>query len=189
VDSAGDITQVLLNWENNREAALERLIPVVYAELRSIASSHLRHERPDHTMQPTALIHEAYIRLVRQDVTTWKDRSHFFGIASRIMRQILVEYARKRATLKRGANSNVAVSGDFLDGKIGVGPGNFEVILDLDSALSRMAEWDARKLEIVELHYFGGLKAEEICEALDLSLPTVRRDLLLGRAWLREQMS
>jgi len=180
----GDITQVLLNWGQNREASLERLMPVVYGELHKIAGSLMRNERSGHTLQPTILIHEAYLRLVRQDVTTWQDRAHFFGIAARIMRQILVEYARRRSSLKRGAGARPVV-GD----EIAVGPGNLDVIMDLDDALVRMADWDERKLQVVELHYFGGLKAEEISEALELGLPTVRRDLLLGRAWLREQFA
>jgi RNA polymerase sigma factor (TIGR02999 family) len=120
--------------------------------------------------------------MVRQEAVTWQDRAHFFGIAARIMRQILVQYARGRNTLKRDAGSKKSLTGD-----IAVDAGNWEVIIDLDEALNRMASWDNRKLEVIELHYFAGLKAEEISEALDLSLPTVRRDLLLGRAWLKSQ--
>ena len=144
----------------------------------------MRNERSGHTLQPTILIHEAYMRLVRQDAVDWKDRSHFFGIASRIMRQILVEYARRRIALKRGGKQ-IAVDAS----NIAIGPSNLDVVLDLDEALERMRDWDGRKLQVVELHYFGGLKAEEIAEALALSLPTVRRDLILGRAWLKEQFA
>ena len=144
----------------------------------------MNRERPEHTIQPTALIHEAYLRLIRQDVTTWKDRAHFFGIAARIMRQILVEHARRRSSLKRNGGGKVALD----DQQLQIATGDLDSMLDLDAALIRMADWDRRKLEVVELHYFGGLKAEEISEALELTVPTVRRDLLLGRAWLREQI-
>ncbi len=157
---------------------------MVYSELRKIAAALMRNERSGHTLQPTILIHEAYMRLVQQDAVNWKDRSHFFGIASRIMRQILVEYARRRAALKRGGNHRFTGVEE-----IAVGPSNLDVVLDLDEALERMRHWDERKLQVVELHYFGGLKAEEIAEALALSLPTVRRDLILGRAWLKEQFA
>ena len=183
MDSAGDITEVLLEWEKDRNGALERVMPVVYAELRKIAASLMRQERPGHTLQPTGLINEAYLRLVKQEKVTWKDRSHFFGIAARLMRQILVEHARQRSALKRDSGQRVPVS-DFA-----VGPDNLDIVLDLDDALDRMSDWDARKQQVMELHYFGGLKAEEIGEALDLSLPTVRRDLLLGRLWLREHFA
>ena len=179
----GDITEVLLKW-GNRDDAMEQLFPAVYSELHKIAASLMRRERSNHTLQPTVLIHEAYMRMVRQEEASWKDRAHFFGIAAHIMRQILVEYARRKSALKRGGDVKKALAED-----IAVGPGNLEVILDLDEALTKMADWDPRKLEVIELHYFGGLKAEEISEALNLSLPTVRRDLLLGRAWLREQFA
>jgi RNA polymerase sigma factor (TIGR02999 family) len=184
MEDPGDITQVLLAWDNNREAALDQLMPVVYSELRKIAASLMRNERSDHTLQPTVLIHEAYIRLVRQDVASWADRAHFFGVAARLMRQILVDHARQRGSQKRGGSDRRANDGDNA-----VIPGNLDIILDHDEALTRMQSWDERKLQIIELHYFGGLKAEEISEALDLKLPTVRRDLLLGRAWLREQFA
>ncbi len=180
--SVGEITQLLTGWDNNRAETCEKLIPAVYAELRRTAAALMRNERAEHTLQPTALINEVYLRMVQQDVTGWKDRAHFFGIAARLMRQVLVEHARRRSRLKR----NGGVKAVFQE-EIAVHPASLELVLDLDDALTRMAEWDPRKLEIVELHYFGGLKAEEICEALDLKLPTVRRDLLLGRAWLREQ--
>ena len=178
-----DITQVLLGWEQDRSAALGQLIPVVYTELRKIAASLMRGERSNHTLQPTAVINEVYLRMVRQDVTSWKDRAHFFGVAARLMRQILVDHARAKQTKKRG--------GDVRSTAIGEIPGSFtdfEGILDLDRVLSRMSDWDIRKQQVLELHYFGGLKAEEISEALELSLPTVRRDLVVGRAWLRQQL-
>lgn len=178
----GEITQLLIEWDSNRAEASHKLIPAVYAELRQTAAALMRNERSQHTLQPTALINEVYLRIVQQDVASWKDRAHFFGIAARVMRQVLVEHARARCRLKR----NGGVKPVFQE-ELAVSPASLELVMDLDEALTRMASWDSRKLEIVELYYFGGLKAEEICEALDLSLPTVRRDLLLGRAWLREQ--
>ena len=183
MDGAGDITEVLLEWDKDRNGTLERVMPVVYAELRKIASSLMRNERPGHTLQPTGLINEAYLRLVKQERVTWKDRSHFFGIAARLMRQILVEHARQKAALKRGGGANVP------DGDLSVSADNLEIVLDLDDALNRMAGWDQRKQSVMELHYFGGLKAEEISEALEVSLPTVRRDLVLGRMWLRDHFA
>ncbi|HLK65514.1 MAG TPA: ECF-type sigma factor [Bryobacteraceae bacterium] len=184
MEGTGDITQVLRSWDGNREAVLQQLMPAVYAELHKIAGALMRKERPDHTLQPTVLINEVYLRLVRQEVATWQDRAHFFGIAARLMRQILVDHARQRAAGKRGGAERFAIDGD-----IPVGPGDLEALLDLDAALDRMREWDQRKVEAIELHYFGGMTAEEISSALDLTLPTVRRDLLLGRAWLREHFA
>jgi RNA polymerase sigma-70 factor (ECF subfamily) len=184
MEGAGDITQLLLSWDNNRDAAVQNIIPALYSELHKIAASLMRRERTDHTLQPTVLIHEAYLRLVRQDSVTWKDRAHFFGIAARLMRQILVDHARRRCAAKRSG-----IREPVLSDNIAVNPGNPELLVDLDDALLRMAAWDERKLQVMELHYFGGLRAEEIGEALNLSLPTVRRELLLGRAWLRDQFS
>jgi RNA polymerase sigma-70 factor, ECF subfamily len=182
--NAGDITQTLLNWESNPEAAWGQLTPAVYSELRRIATSLMRKERPGHTLQPTALINEAYVRMVRQEEVSWKDRAHFFGVAARVMRQILVDHARSRASQKRGAGAKHTRPGD-----LAITTEDLDLVLDLDEALNRMADWDRRKLEVIELHYFGGMKAEEIGEALNLTLPTVRRDLLLGRAWLQEQFA
>ncbi len=187
MEAPGDLTQVLLSWGQNPEGCVDQLVPVVYQELRKIAAGLMQRERPGHTFQPTVLIHEAYMRLVRQDVTTWKDRAHFFGVAAHIMRQVLVDYARQHTTLKRGGG--VKESNPRFVEEIAVGQDNLDIVVDLDDALNRMKSWDPRKLEIVELHYFGGLKAQEISEALGLTLPTVRRDLLLGRAWLKEQFA
>lgn len=182
MDGSADITEALLDWPTNRSGSLDRVMPAVYAELRKIAASLMKKERPGHTLQPTVLIHEVYIRLVKQERVTWKNRAHFFGIAARLMRQILVQHARRRSALKR--------KGDRPDSPLPLtNPTSLETILDLDEALKQMAAWDQRKQEVMELHYFGGLKAEEISEALDLSLPTVRRDLVLGRMWMRDHFS
>jgi RNA polymerase sigma-70 factor (ECF subfamily) len=183
MEGAADITAVLLSWNTDPKAAVDRLIPIVHAELRKIAASLMRSERPNHTIEPTVLVNEVYLHLVRQDAVSWKDRAHFFGIAARLMRQILIDYARRRSSQKRGGGMAATLR------EPSGGPNNLEVLLDLEDALQRMQAWDERKLQVVELHYFGGLKAEEIAEALDLTLPTVRRDLLLGRAWLKEQFA
>ncbi|HTS27735.1 MAG TPA: ECF-type sigma factor [Bryobacteraceae bacterium] len=184
MEGTGDITQALRSWDCNRDAVLQQLMPAVYAELHKMAAGLMRKERPGNTLQPTVLINEVYLRLVRQDIASWQDRAHFFGIAARLMRQILVDHARQRCAGKRGGSERPVI-----DGEIPVGPGDLEALLDLDAALERMREWDERKVRALELHYFGGMTVEEISGALDLTLPTVRRDLLLGRAWLRDHFA
>ncbi|MBZ5602730.1 MAG: sigma-70 family RNA polymerase sigma factor [Acidobacteriia bacterium] len=183
MEGTEDITAVLLNWKEDPKAAMDKMVPVLHTELVKIASALMRSERPNHTIEPALLVNEVYLHLVRQDAVDWKDRAHFFGIASRLMRQILIDYARRRASHKRGGG--LRATAEELAGQ----PRNLEVLLDLDDALQRMRDWDQRKAQVIELHYFGGLKAEEITEALDLSLPTVRRDLIVARAWLREQLA
>ena len=179
----GDITAALLNWDRDRNGAIDQIVPFVYEELHKMAGGLMRRERDHHTIQPTALLNEVYLRLVRQDAVSWKDRAHFFGVAARIMRQILVDYARRRTSLKRGGDARPTQE------DIAATPSNLEVLMDLEDALTKMQDWDQRKLQVIELHYYGGLKAEEIAEALGLSLPTVRRDLIVGRVWLREQFT
>ena len=182
MEVAPDITAALLNWSADPKRAADQIVPVVHAELRKMAAALMRGERSNHTIQPTVLVNEVYLQLVRQDTVTWKDRAHFFGIAARLMRQILVDHARRRSAQKRGGGARATFQ------ELSDTPHNLEVLLDLEDALQRMQLWDERKLQVIELHYFGGLKAEEIAEALDLTLPTVRRDLLVGRAWLKEQV-
>jgi RNA polymerase sigma-70 factor, ECF subfamily len=180
--AAADITSVLLKWGSDPKGAADQILPVVHAELHKIASSLMRRERPNHTIQPTVLVNEVYLQLVRQEEVNWKDRAHFFGIAARLMRQILVDYARRRGAQKRGGGDRPTLE------ELSTRANNMEDLLDLEEALERMQSWDERKLQVIELHYFMGLNGEEIAEALSLSLPTVRRDLLLGRAWLKEQV-
>jgi RNA polymerase sigma factor (TIGR02999 family) len=182
MQAATDITAILLNWGANPKSAADQIIPVVHAELHKLASALMRGERLNHTIQATVLVNEVYLQLVRQDAVTWKDRAHFFGIAARLMRQILVDHARRRNAQKRGGDARVTLQ------ELSSAPKNIEMVLDLEDALQRMQLWDERKLKVIELHYFGGLKAEEIAEALDLTLATVRRDLLVGRAWLKDQV-
>lgn len=180
-----DITQRLGSWETGDADALEKLIPVVYQELRKLARSHLRLERPDHTLQPTALINEVYLRLEGQTLPSWQGRAHFFGVASHMMRQILVDHARKRQSAKRGGNGiRVDLS------EVGIedtsGPDRF---LDLDRALTDLAAFDERKSRMLELRYFGGLSHEECAEVMQVSVGTARRDLRLAQAWLSQQLS
>ena len=185
MQSRGDITAILRQFDTDRGAAINQIMPVVYAELRRIAGRQMRLEQPGHTLEPTMLIHEAWIRLVGESGAAFENRAHFFAVAAHLMRQILVSYARRHKAEKRGGGMRITLHEDAAPET----PANFEMVLDLDRALVRMKEWDARKCEIVEMHYFGGLKAEEMAETLAVSVATVRRDLLLGRAWLKDQVT
>ncbi|MGH7471484.1 MAG: sigma-70 family RNA polymerase sigma factor [Longimicrobiales bacterium] len=178
--SAGSpVTALLLDWRRGDQEALDRLIPLVYAELRHIAARQLRNERPDHTLEATALVHEAYGRLVDAEIS-WQDRAHFFAVAARTMRRVLVDHARAQQRTKRGAGA-VRVT---LDDKIALDAADPDDILALDRALDALAELDARKAEVVQLHFFGGLTYDHIAEALGISAATVDRDLRMARAWL-----
>src|SRR5262245_10142661 len=182
---AARITQLLIEWNNGRSGALEDLLPLVYRELRQLAAQRLRRERPDHTLQPTALVHEAYIRLVDQRRVHWKNRAHFYAAAAHIMRRILVDRARARKTDKRGGGwERVTLVGDGTPG------GSRDVdVLALDDALERLAAWDPQQERIVELRYFGGLTLEETAEVIGISTATVKREWAIARAWLRAQLS
>lgn len=179
------ISQILGNDGTGSPVALEKLIPVVYQELRKLARSHLRRERPDHTLQATALINEVYLRLEAQAQPTWQGRAHFFGIASHLMRQILVDHARKRQSAKRGGGE-MAVQ---LDDAELVAINRPDRFLDLDRALTELAAFDERKSRMLELRYFGGLDHEECAEVMQVSVGTARRDLRLAQAWLSQQLS
>lgn len=182
---AQEITKLLHDWSQGDQDALAQLIPVVYRELRKLASSYLRAERAEHTLQPTALIHEAYLRLVAQEFPEWKNRAHFYGVAAQLMRQILVEHARARVALKRGgAGEKVS-----LDEIISLPQQRAAELVALDDALSSLASFDERKARVIELRFFGGLTEEETGQALNISVATVRRDLRLAEAWLRREMS
>jgi len=177
-----DVTRLLHDWANGNQQALNELTPLVYRELRQLAASCLRKERDGHTLQPTALVHEAYLRLVNQKNPSWQSRSHFFGIAARLMRQILVDHARKRQALKRfGQNVSLEEAGDF--------PSEWsQHLVALDIGLDALSKLDPRKCKAIELRYFAGLSMDEIALALDLSAVTVRRDLRMAEAWLQHQM-
>jgi RNA polymerase sigma factor (TIGR02999 family) len=179
-----NITQLLLDWRNGDEAARDQLLPIVYAELRSLAESHLRRERPDHTLQPTALLHEAYLRLIGQDHPEWNSRAHFYGVTSRLMRQILVEHARRHSAARRGGEQRKV----SLDEAVVYSPERAAEMVALDDALTRLAAFDERKSRVIELRYFGGLGVEETAEALSLSVATVRREMRFAEAWLRREL-
>lgn len=168
----------------SRREVLDLLSPVVYDELRVLAAAQLRSERPDHTLQPTALVHEAYVRLLGGESTPWNDRSHFFRAAARAMRRILIDHARKRRSLKRGGEP-VRVSFDQLEPPSWDDP---EKLLALDSALLRLEERDPRAAEVVQLRYFAGMSVAETAETLDVSERTVKREWAFARAWLRKAL-
>ena len=173
-----DLTLLLTQWAKGDQQALEELTPLVYKELRQLAASQLRRERKSHTLQPTALVHEAYLRLVDQKKPNWQNRSHFFGVAARLMRQILVDHARRRHAGKRAA---LRVS---LSDAEGIGLERGRDLLALDQGLRNLEKLDPRKCKAVELRYFCGLSHDEIAEALNVSPITVRRDLRMAEAWL-----
>jgi len=176
------VTQLLVQWANGDKEALDDLTPLVYKELRRLAASHLRRERKSHTLQPTALVHEAYLRLVDQQNPDWQSRSHFFGVAARLMRQILVDHARRRQAGKRAV---IEVS---LDEAVSFDKQRAGNLLALDASLDLLEKMDPRKCRAVELRYFGGLSMDEIAATLELSAVTVRRDLRMAEAWLHRDM-
>jgi RNA polymerase sigma factor (TIGR02999 family) len=181
----GEVSQLLRAWGRGNLQAREDLVPIVYRELRRRAGAYLRQERPDHTLQATALVHEAYVRLVGQDRVAWQNRGHFFGIASQMMRRILVDHAREHQAAKRpGAAVKVV-----LDDLIGAAsPPSCEMLL-LDQALTELAMVNSRRAEIVELRYFGGLSEQETATLLDLSRATISREWQAARSWLYRRMT
>lgn len=182
-----EVTRLLLEWREGDEAALNDLMPLVYDELRQIARAHMQRERPDHTLQPTEIVHEAFARLVDLKLS-WKDRTHLLSMASRLMRRILVDHARARRSAKRGGGEKPVALDDeriVLDVR---SPQRAEEFLRLDETLRRLEELDERQGRVVELHYFGGLGYDEIAEALQVSPATVGRDLRYARAWLRREL-
>lgn len=177
-----DVTHLLAQWASGNQQALNDLMPLVYKELRRLAASRLRRERSPQTLQPTALVHEAYLRLVDQNSPRWQDRSHFFGVAARLMRQILVDHARRRQAGKR------AVSKASLEEAVSFSPERSRDLVALDLSLNALEKLDPRKSKAVELRYFGGLSMDEIAQTLDVSTVTVRRDLRMAEAWLHREM-
>jgi RNA polymerase sigma factor (TIGR02999 family) len=180
-----DLTELLGRWESGTPEEHERLVAGVQGELRRIAAAYLRRERGDHTLQPTALVNEAYLRLVNGRSVRWEDRAHFFGIGARLMRQILVDYARKRRAGKRGMLTRADRSVSKLADP-SIGP-DLDV-LALHDALTALAALDPRQAEIVELRYFGGLTEEEVATAKQISPATVRRDIAAAKFWLGRHM-
>jgi len=182
---ADDVTQLLLDWSRGEKAALERLLPAVYDELRRMAAGLLRRERPDHTLQPTALVHEAYLKLVDQTRVEWENRAQFFALSAQVMRNILVDHARKNLAEKRGGGAQKIT----LEMVISEAGQRSAELVALDEALQELAEFDERKSKIIELRYFGGLSLEEIASVLGISIATIRRDMRLAEAWLYREMS
>jgi RNA polymerase sigma factor (TIGR02999 family) len=179
------ISQLLLRWSDGDSSAREKLMPLVYNELRRLARKYLRHERANHTLQPTALVNEAYLRLVDQHSVLWQNRAQFFGLAAKLMRNILVDHARSREAAKRGGQ-HYSVSVSELDR---VSKSSEVDLVVLHEALERLAAYDNQKSRIVELRFFGGLTIEETAEVLDISHATVERDWKMARAWLRRELS
>ena len=184
MDSSPDVTQLLLRWRGGDSQALEQLTPLVYDELRWLAAHYLHHERAGHTLQATALVHEAYVRLLGQQPIDWQNRAHFMAVAARLMRRILVDHARAHAAAKR----NPAAVPLPLDEAKTIAPKRAPDVLALDDALEALAKFDERKSRIIELRYFGGLSIEEIGEVTSLSAATIGRDLRMAEAWLGRQM-
>jgi len=178
------ITALLKQWSHGDSQALDRLISLVYPELRRIAARYLKRERPDHTLQCTALVHEAYLRLVRQPEKEWQNRAHFFAVAARIIRRILVDYARARRTSKRsGGRLQVTTPGPAKSQT----PAGVD-LLDLDAALEALQQIDMQQSQIVELRFFGGLSMEEAAEALGVSTSTAKREWTTAKTWIRRHM-
>ena len=184
--SASNLTQLLVRWSEGDSAALEQLLPVVYRELRRIATRQLRRERVDHTLVPTALVHELYIRLVDQRRATWENRAHFFGLAAQLMRRILVDHARARHAAKRGdsaARVSIDVALEEAHNSAGA-----EDVLAIDLALERLATLDPEQARIVELRFFAGLTVEETAHVVNRSARTIKREWRLARAWLFREL-
>ncbi len=179
-----DVTNLLVEWRRGDEGALARLIPIVYGELRRVASARLRNEASDHTLQTTALVHEAYLRLVGLDRLTLHNRTHFFAMAARLMREILVDHARRKHALKRGGGVTVLGLDDVAAG----GETAIVDVLALDEALTDLASFDQRVGRVVELRFFAGLSIAETAEALDISAATVERDWTIAKAWLLQRL-
>lgn len=181
---SSEITGLLVDWSNGDQAALHKLLPLVEQELHRLAHGYMRRENPDHTLQTTALVNEAYLRLIDQKKTHWQNRAHFFAIAAQIMRRILLNYARDQHRVKRGGNA-IQVS---LSQASFVPLEKTAELIALDEALCRLADIDERKSRVVELKYFGGMSVEEIAEVLKVSEITVMRDWKFARAWLLREM-
>jgi len=179
----GDVTQLLRAMTNGEPAAVDRLLPLVYAELHRLAAAYMRRERQDHTLQPTALINEAYLRLAGEDVN-WQNREHFIGVAANVMRRVLVDYARAHKAEMRGGGLRRVE----LDEGVAISAERSEEVLSLDEALNRLMELNPRQARVVELRYFGGLSVEQIASILAIAPRSVKRDWALARIWLFQQL-
>jgi RNA polymerase sigma factor (TIGR02999 family) len=178
-----DVTALLHDWCRGDRTALQRLLPLVYAELRRIAARQLRNERVDHTLQPTALVHEAYLRLVDQRQVNWQNQAHFFGVAAQVMRRVLVDHARRRGATKRGNGARLVSIDEAREVISGELP-----VLALDAALDRLEKLDPELAKLVELRAFGGLSNDQTARILDISPSTVKRELRAAKAWLTHEL-
>jgi RNA polymerase sigma factor (TIGR02999 family) len=181
---SGDVTVLLTQLAGGDKGAAEQLVPLVYRELRQMASRQMRRERVDHTLQTTALVHEAYLKLVDQNSAGWQNRAHFFGVAAQVMRHILVDHARGHMRAKRGSGQPMIP----LDEGLVFSPQQSSELLEVDTALQRLAEMDPRQGKIVELRFFGGLTVEETAAVLGISPKTVKRDWSVAKAWLHGEL-
>ena len=184
--TSSEVTGLLVDWQRGNKLALNQLMPLVYRDLRRVAAAYLKDERRNHTLQPTALIHESYLRMVEQDFPQWQNRAHFFAVAAKLMRQILVDHARGRRATKRGGDQVKLSLDNDLETPIYA---DDDRVLTLDAALTKLASFDERKSRVVEMRLFGGMKLSDIALALDVSEPTIKRDMRLARAWLRMELS
>lgn len=181
-----EITQMLIELTDGNTEVVNQILPHIYEELRRLAGSYLRRERPDHTLQPTALVHEAYMKLIDQKQVRWQNRAHFFGIAAQVMRRILMDHARKHKAEKRGGEADKLPLEDEI---LVVSNEKSDELIALDDALERLAKLDPQKARIVELRYFGGLSIEEAAEVTGVSVPTVNRQWRMAKAWLYGQIA
>ena len=184
MDSSNEITRLLGELSGGNRQVVDSLLPLVYDELKKIAGRQLKAERSDHTLNATALVHEAYLKLIDQQRVTWQNRAHFFAISARAMRRILINYAQARLAEKRGGGQIVATFDDELVPR----ETKVEELVELDRALSKLNELSERQCRVVECRFFGGLKHEEIAEVLGVSVPTVRREWRMARAWLSREL-
>jgi len=178
-----NVTQLLADWQSGNRAALDELTPIIYEEMHRLARRYMRGEAAGHTLQATALVNEAYLRLIGSE-QPWKNRAHFLGVAAQMMRRVLVDHARARGSAKRGAD----VSHVDIDEATIVTHDNDEVVLGLDDALNKLAKFDERKSKLIELRFFGGLTYEETAEVLSISTTTLDRELRLAKAWLKQEL-
>jgi RNA polymerase sigma-70 factor, ECF subfamily len=182
--SASGVTQLLFDWQQGDQSALKKLTPLIYDELRRMAHRYVQHERNGHTLQTTALVHEAYVRLAGQETPEWQNRSHFFAVTAQVMRHILIDHARRRRYLKHGGQfQQVSMEQASL-----MSEDRAAELIALDEALDELKNFDPRKSKVVELRYFGGLSLEETAQALEISVMTVRRDWRAAKAWLFRRM-
>jgi RNA polymerase sigma-70 factor (ECF subfamily) len=183
--SPHEVTQLLQSWSEGNQEALDKLVPLVHAELHRLARHYMSNERPGHTLQTTELVNEAYVRLIDWKNVRWQNRAHFFGVAAQIMRRILVDFARSRASAKKGGGTQYVSLSEAMT----ISPERGEDLIALDHALESLSELDSRKSRIVELRFFGGLSVEETAEVLKISARTVMRDWGLAQAWLYRELS